>query len=180
MVGAGPLFHRPLPTHASAPPTGSPGDAWHTRATMRLELTRRGDYAVRAAIALASADGGGLLSARRIASEMQIPPRFLPQVMADLVRAELVVAQTGRSGGYRLARPAPDISMLEVIRAAEHEHGIRTCILRGGPCDPGAPCDVHDVFSQARDALLQSLGQATLGEVALSRRHRLEAERPAS
>jgi Rrf2 family protein len=145
---------------------------------MRLELTRRGDYAVRAAVALAAADGNGLLSARRIAAEMQIPPRFLPQVMADLVRAELVVAQTGRSGGYRLARSAAEISLLDVIRAAEHEHGMRTCILRGGPCNPDGRCDVHDVFSGARDALLHSLMQATLAQVAQSRRQRLEAAVP--
>jgi Rrf2 family protein len=140
---------------------------------MRLELTRRGDYAVRAAIALASADGNGLLSTRRIAAEMQIPPRFLPQVMADLVRADLVVATTGRSGGYRLARPAVEISLLDVIRAAEHEHAVRTCILRGGPCNPEGRCDVHDVFSDARDALLRSLGEATLAGVAETRRRRL-------
>jgi Rrf2 family protein len=142
---------------------------------MRLELTRRGDYAVRAAIALATVKTSGLLSTRRIAQEMQIPPRFLPQVMADLARAELVVAQTGRSGGYRLARPAAEISLLQVIRAAEHEHGMRTCILRGGPCDPAAPCDVHDVFSAAREALLQCLERATLGDVAEARLRRLTA-----
>ena len=147
---------------------------------MRLELTRRGDYAVRAAIALASADGNGLLSTRRIAAEMQIPPRFLPQVMADLVRADLVVATTGRSGGYRLARPAANISLLDVIRAAEHEHAVRTCILRGGPCDPEGRCDVHDVFSDARDALLRSLGEAPLAGVAKTRRRRLPGTVPAT
>jgi Rrf2 family protein len=142
---------------------------------MRLELTRRGDYAVRAAVALAATNDDGLLSTRRIAAEMQIPPRFLPQVMADLVRADLVIAHTGRSGGYRLSRPAADISLLQVIRASEHDRAVRTCILRGGPCDPDGRCDVHDVFSGARDAMLDSLGKATLAEVAQARLRRLAA-----
>ena len=146
---------------------------------MRLELTRRGDYAVRASVALAAADGGGLLSARRIAAEMRIPPRFLPQVMADLVRAQLVVAQTGRSGGYRLTRSPSEISLLDVIRAAEHENEIRTCILRGGPCDSVGHCDVHEVFSGARNALLQSLSHASLAAVAEVRRARIGAEQAA-
>ena len=141
---------------------------------MRLEPTRRGDYAVRAAVALA-ANGTGLLSTRRIAAEMQIPPRFLPQVMGDLVRADLVVGQTGRSGGYRLARPAVEISLLDVMRATEREPLERTCILRGGPCEPEGRCDVHDVFSQARDALLRSLAAADLAQVAESRLRRLAA-----
>jgi DNA-binding IscR family transcriptional regulator len=89
------------------------------------------------------------------------------------VRADLVVAHTGRSGGYRLSRPATEISLLQVIRASEHDRAVRTCILRGGPCDPAGRCDVHDVFSGARDAMLESLGKATLAEVAQARLRRL-------
>ncbi len=144
---------------------------------MRLELTRRGDYAVRAAVALA-ANGGGLLSAPRIAAEMEIPPRFLPQVMSDLVRADLVVGQTGRAGGYRLVRPPAEISLLDVIRAAEHDRAERTCILRGGPCDPRDRCVVHDVFSEAREALLRSLAGTTLAEIAEARLRRLATPAP--
>ena len=95
---------------------------------MRLELTKRGDYAVRAMLALARGAGAGatasgLLSARRISDAMAIPVRFLPQVMGDLQRANLVEAAPGRSGGYRLARPATEISLLEVIEAVEGDTG---------------------------------------------------------
>ena len=66
---------------------------------MRLELTKRGDYAVRAMLALARGSRNGLLSARRIADAMSIPVRFLPQVLSDLQHAGLVEAAPGRSGG---------------------------------------------------------------------------------
>ena len=72
---------------------------------MRLALTRRGDYAVRAAVALADA-GEHRLSAATIAERMRIPPSFVTQVMADLSRAGVVNAALGRGGGYRLVRPA--------------------------------------------------------------------------
>ncbi|MGO9207703.1 MAG: hypothetical protein ACLQBX_16230 [Candidatus Limnocylindrales bacterium] len=62
-----------------------------------------------------------------------------------------------------------------MIRATEHDRAVRTCILRGGQCDPDGPCDVHDAFSDARDALLHSLGGATLAEAAQSRLRRLAA-----
>ena len=100
---------------------------------MRLELTKRGDYAVRAMIALAS-DGEGLMSARTIAAEMAIPPRFLPQVMADLVRAGLVEGVTGRSGGYRLSAAPSETSLLTIVEAVEGTSRRETCVLRGGPC----------------------------------------------
>ena len=113
---------------------------------MRLELTKRGDYAVRAMLALARGSDNGLLSARRIADAMAIPVRFLPQVLGDLQRAALVEAAPGRSGGYRLAKPATSISLLDVIEAVEGDSRRRTCVLRGGPCGADGHCDVHDAF----------------------------------
>jgi Rrf2 family protein len=133
---------------------------------VRLELTKRGDYAVRAMLALARDGDERLLSARRIAGEMSIPPRFLPQVMGDLVRARLVESEPGRAGGYRLARPAADIRLLEVIEAIEGGSRRETCVLRGGPCAKDGVCDVHDTFVAAEDAMLERLGRATLAGLA--------------
>jgi Rrf2 family protein len=143
---------------------------------MRLELTKRGDYAVRAMLALArgtapratgsDATTNGLLSARRIADSMGIPVRFLPQVLGDLQRAGLVLAAPGRSGGYRLARPAASISLLEVIEAVEGDTRRRTCVLRGGPCGLDGTCDVHDVFYEGQEALRSTFASASLAELA--------------
>jgi Rrf2 family protein len=136
---------------------------------MRLELTRRGDYAVRAMLALASVDGGTApLSARRIAEQMAIPERFLPHVLRDLVRAGLVEARTGRTGGYRLARPADAIALLDVVEAAEGEAEPARCVLRGGPCRPDGRCAVHDVFAGAREAVRARLADTTLADVPLT------------
>jgi Rrf2 family transcriptional regulator, iron-sulfur cluster assembly transcription factor len=133
---------------------------------MRLELTRRGDYAVRAMIALAAPDGPPLRSVPRIAERMGIPPRFLPQVMRDLVVAGLVASETGRSGGYRLARPATDITLLEVVEAVEGDTRRLTCVLRGGPCGRDGFCAVHATFAGVQDAVRDQLGQVSLGSVA--------------
>ena len=132
---------------------------------MRLELTRRGDYAVRAMLALAGVEEGRRLSARAIATQMTIPVRFLPQVMADLVRADLVDAVIGRSGGYRLSRDPARISLLDVIEAVEGDSRRQTCVLRGGPCGRDGFCDVHAVFFEAQDALLRPLAATTLADL---------------
>ena len=136
---------------------------------MRLELTRRGDYAVRAMLALARAEASaaegapdGRLSVARIAEAEAIPPRILPSVMVRLTRAGLVVPQTGRTGGYRLARPAMSISLLDIIEAIEGDTRRRTCVLRGGPCLANGRCEVHESFAGAQEALRESLAAATL------------------
>lgn len=136
---------------------------------MRLELTKRGDYAVRAMVALAHAPSGRLLSVRRIAEEMSIPVRFLPQVMGDLMAAGLVLAATGRSGGYRLAHPPEAISLLDVVEAAEGDSRRRTCVLSGGPCGLDGQCDVHDAFFAAQEAMIGTLAAARLADLPVRR-----------
>ena len=137
---------------------------------MRIDLTRRGDYAIRAMLDLAANGGAGRRSVREIAAAMDIPVRFLPQVMGDLTRAGLVEAQAGRTGGYRLRREAATISVLEVIEAIEGDSRRQTCVLRGGPCGLDGYCDVHRVFARAQDALLAPLAGTSLAELATRRR----------
>lgn len=131
---------------------------------MRLELTRRGDYAVRAMLALAR-PGADQLTASALAGATAIPPGYVPQVMGDLVRAGLAANRRGRSGGYRLARPADEVSLLEIVEAVEGDGRRRTCVLRGGPCRSDGSCDVHDAFYRAQEAVFGTLRGVSLADV---------------
>jgi Rrf2 family protein len=136
---------------------------------VKLELTRRGDYAVRAMLALAASpagDGARPLSVRMIAESMAIPPAILPSVMRELLRAGLVVVQAGRGGGYRLARPAAAIDLLTVIEAIEGDSRRVTCVLRGGPCGRDGHCAVHPAFFAAQEAMRAELRATTLDRFA--------------
>lgn len=92
-----------------------------------MRTTAKVDYAVRAGVALAltaaraEADGGRPepMKAHVLAAEEQIPPKFLESILADLKRAQLVASQRGAVGGYRLARPAAEITVADIIRAVE-------------------------------------------------------------
>ena len=134
---------------------------------MRLELTRRGDYAVRAMLALATARDDRPISVRRLAEAMAIPAPILPSVMRDLVRAGLAEAASGRAGGYRLARPASGINLLAVIQAVEGDRRRQTCVLRGGPCGRDGHCTVHGAFAAAHEAIRAELTRAMLDELAV-------------
>ena len=132
---------------------------------MRLELTHRGSYAIRAVLTLARAENDEVVPARRIAKEMDIPVRFLPQVLGDLSRAGIVEARLGRAGGYRLSKPASQISLLDIIEASEGDARRQTCVLSGKPCDGDDPCDVHDMFYEAQEAILQRLDGVSVADV---------------
>lgn len=129
---------------------------------MQLGLTREADYAVRAMLALAARQTSEPLSSRRIAEEWRIPPRFLIQVLGRLSDRGLVTAVLGRNGGYRLGRPARQISLLDVVTAIEKPPIEQRCVLRGGPCRPDGTCLVHDAFTAARTRFQEELGSYSL------------------
>jgi len=153
----------PIVVVRSAPST-RPRDT----ADVRLELSRQGDYAVRAMLALATDGEARWRSVTSISAEMAIPARFLPRIMRVLSEAELVEARTGRSGGYRLTRPASEITLLDVLAAAEPGDEIPRCVLRGIPCGTDGRCAVHDTFDEARVAFRERLARTSLADLATS------------
>jgi Rrf2 family iron-sulfur cluster assembly transcriptional regulator len=130
---------------------------------MDLQLSRRADYAVRAALFLARAWGDGTYrKIREISGAVAIPRSFTPQVLGDLVRAGLVEARAGREGGYRLIRSPSLVSLLEVVEACEGTLLPQRCTLRGIACDPHNPCPVHPAWFEAAQALRSSMSRSTL------------------
>ncbi len=134
---------------------------------MRLELTRRCDYAIRAVIVLAR-HAPEVMGASRLAAEAGIPRRFVPEVMAQVVRAGIAETRLGRAGGYRIGRPPGDISVLDVVIAVEGDVRRHACVLRNAPCGSDGTCDLHGVFRAAQDALLHELRRATIAGVLAS------------
>ncbi|MEU1084474.1 Rrf2 family transcriptional regulator [Streptomyces sp. NPDC005908] len=84
-----------------------------------MRISARADYAVRAALQLASSRDDGPLKAESIADAQEIPHKFLESILNDMRRGGLVVSQRGGNGGYRLAKPAESISIADVIRVVE-------------------------------------------------------------
>ena len=83
-----------------------------------MRVSAKADYAVRAAIELAAAEGG-LVKGDHIAGAQSIPLNFLENILVDLKQAGLVGSRRGPEGGYWLDRPADEVSVADVMRAAE-------------------------------------------------------------
>lgn len=132
---------------------------------MKIVPTRRTDYGIRALIYLASHQDERSKAAA-IAEAMDIPAKFLHQVLQELQRGQLVVSRPGRSGGYSLTRDPADISVLDIVEALEGPIRATECALRGGPCHWEDVCALHWVWSSAQQALADQLGSATLAKLA--------------
>lgn len=131
---------------------------------MELSLGRRADYAIRATLDLAH-HPGQLRKAREIGEAMAVPSSFLPQILAQLVRAGIASSTAGPRGGYGLAQPAVDVSLLDVVIAVDGEVGATQCVLRGGPCRWEDMCAVHLPWAQAQRAMTGELAATSFADL---------------
>jgi Rrf2 family protein len=130
-----------------------------------LQVTAKVDYAVRAMVELAAADGGPV-KGEAIATAQGVPFRFLENILLELRHARLVRSQRGAEGGYRLARPAETITIADVIRTVE---GPIASIRSERPDElsyagPAAP--LRDVWVALRASMRSVLESVTLADVA--------------
>jgi Rrf2 family protein len=130
-----------------------------------VRLSAKADYAIRAAVELA-AGGEEQLKADRIAAAQDIPLRFLEHILLDLKHAQLVESRRGAEGGYRLARPADEVTLADVLRAVEgplaNVRGARPETLEFR----GSAEALREVFVALRASIRTVLERVTLADVA--------------
>lgn len=131
-----------------------------------MELNTRGRYAVMAMTDLAKYGADGALPLPAIAERQQISLAYLEQLFLRLRRAGLVESARGRTGGYRLGRPASNITVAEVMQAVAEDMRMTRC---GGewdkPCMPGQRCLTHGLWDALSDQIAAFLENVTLQEV---------------
>lgn len=132
---------------------------------MRLRFSRITDYGLRAALDVARAADGQLVTRQAIADATGAPASVLAQPLAALVRAGLLSARAGPHGGYRLTRPAGDVSIYEVVLALEGDAHPERCVLHEGVCSRQEPCPFHAVLETAQQRFLDTLRVTTLADL---------------
>ncbi|RME30109.1 MAG: Rrf2 family transcriptional regulator [Candidatus Zixiibacteriota bacterium] len=141
------------------------------RGKQPMKLSRKADYALRAVRHLSTLPKGKLGSINSIAAAESIPREFLAKILKDLTRGGILVSFQGVTGGYRLARPAKDISFLDVIESIEGPIHINLCTEPNGcGCDQVDDCQMHDFWVAQENQFKKSLGRHTFGRYARARR----------
>lgn len=129
-----------------------------------MRVSAKVDYALRAMVELA-AHPDRLVTGEQLANAQKIPPKFLESILAQLRSAGLVASQRGAEGGYRLARPAEEISIADVIR--ELEGPIAT--VRGVRPDEleyaGAAAPLRGIWLELRTQMRGVLEETTLADL---------------
>jgi Rrf2 family protein len=145
-------------------PSSAPGAH---RYDLPVRVSARTDYAVRAAVVLATTQPRVLIKAEAISQAESIPLKYLLSILNSLRQAEIVNSQRGSEGGYSLARPPADISVADVIEAVEGP------LMSGRPprdgLTPSATGPAHllpDVWRAVRVNVEEVLRAVTLADLA--------------
>jgi Rrf2 family protein len=130
-----------------------------------VRITAKVDYAVRAMCELAG-QGPGAVRGERVATAQAIPQSFLENILHELKRAGLVATQRGVDGGYRLAKPASEITVADIIRAVEGP----LADVRGARPDSlaydGSARPLREVWLAVRASLRAVLETVTVADIA--------------
>jgi Rrf2 family iron-sulfur cluster assembly transcriptional regulator len=143
-----------------------------------MQLSTKGRYAVMAMTDLAGEESGRAVPLAAIAERQQISRPYLEQLFARLRRRGLVSSVRGPGGGYRLAKPASELSVAEVVTAVDEPLRATRCAGVGRGCmKGGARCLTHDLWEETGKRIHDYLAGVTLADVR-ARRLSGHAERP--
>lgn len=129
-----------------------------------MRLTTRGRYAVTALLDLALQPADQTITLSEIAGRQSISVAYLEQLFAKLKRGGLVSSVRGAGGGYRLAREAHNIAVLDIIAAVNESVDATRCDGHGN-CQDGAMCLTHDLWHELSERIEDYLAGITLGSL---------------
>ena len=122
---------------------------------MNFTFQRKTDLAFRALNRLG--DPGMKLSGAALSSSIGTTISFLPQVVAPLIDHGWVTSERGPGGGYALTDASLEASLFDVVEATQGPTINGKCVLRDQPCPGNESCDMHAVWTTARDVLVEGL-----------------------
>lgn len=137
-------------------------------------LSQKAKYALRALLLMAERPAGAMVLAGEIAERQQVPRKFLELILLELKKDGLLISQRGRNGGYRLARPAGEITFGQVVRLLDGPLAPLACASvtayrRCADCTDEHACHIRQVMRRVRDAMARILDHTTLADALAGR-----------
>lgn len=126
-------------------------------------ISQTAEYALRAVLVLARKPEA-TFTAREIASLTGLPAGYLPKILRALVLRGIASARRGSRGGFRLARPADSVTILDVVNATDPIRKFERCPA-GIEAHAKNPCPLHRRFLEATALAEKALSEATLKDL---------------
>ena len=130
-----------------------------------MRITTKGRYALRAIINMALNNDNAPISIKKISNHENISPIFLEQIFTKLKKAGITESVRGASGGFRMAKPIEEISVLEILEAVEEGVTLAPCTKEGHNCERKDECILNRFWGDAETVIESHLGQQTIRNI---------------
>jgi len=130
-----------------------------------LQITRQTEYAIRGLQELAGRDQSNPVQLKSIAASCEVSEAFLAKIFQMLAQAGIVKSHRGVKGGFKIGRPASDITLREIVEVCEGGIALNHCLRKVDPCQDVDTCQVAEVWRKAQSALTGALDETTLADV---------------
>ena len=131
-----------------------------------MMISTRGRYALRILVDLAENQHEGYITLKEAADRQEISEKYLENIVKDLVKGRFVEGVRGKGGGYRLARPADEINVMEVLRSTDGTLTPVACLEEGSkPCSRAASCRTLPLWKGLDKVVSEYLGGFTVGDL---------------
>lgn len=130
-----------------------------------MQIPRRVDYGLRAAIYLSTQDPDRSCSLAEIAKHQGVPRKFLEKIVQDLTHSGLVKSKRGPDGGYTLARAPGKISFQDIIEALEGPIAVNVCMDERLCCDHLSRCTMFGIWSEVQRKVVDVFARTTLADL---------------
>ena len=131
-----------------------------------IRINRKTDYAIRVLLALAKQEGDTTLSTSKIQQEMLIPKALSLRVVAELAHGGFILTYPGREGGLKLARPASEINLRQVVTYFESNFSVSDCLTEASECPFNQECPVRTRWGRLQAIILNELETCTFDQLA--------------
>lgn len=132
-----------------------------------MKLTCSGEYGINGLLYVAKREEQKPAFVREIAAALNISESYLSKIFQAFVRSGILHSHRGARGGYSLARPAREITLREVLEAAQGPIAINRCLFRGKrPCGRHRHCGLHHVLSNAQRIVEEQFDRTTVEHLA--------------
>lgn len=133
-------------------------------------LSRTSEYALRAMVCLARHVDDWPVPGKRIADEAGIPPKYLSNILSNLVRAGVLSSSPGIGGGFAMARSPKDVPLDDILKPFESILApSRPCPFGNEVCSDESPCAGHEGWKHVKEVYAQFLHDTTIHDVSIQR-----------
>lgn len=131
-----------------------------------MELTRKGEYAIRGIVFLAKQPIGKVILVSEVAEATGVSHTFLAKIFQNFAKLGLVNSFRGTGGGFLLGRAASKITLRQVVEAIEGPIIPNRCLIEEGNCSRETECTVHPVWRKIQGEVASILDAVTLEDLA--------------